>query len=84
MPILRCGNAGWSGWISPHGVIREVLRNKEGSVYYKGASVLEVEWPVGDVTFFTGNGNYFVALCLIFAILGWYIFELKPKTSMTI
>jgi apolipoprotein N-acyltransferase len=82
MPILRCGNAGWSGWISPGGVIREVLLNKEGSVYFKGASVLEIEWHKGDITFFTRNGNYFVALCSIFIIFGWYIFELRAKTSI--
>ena len=21
LPVLRCGNAGWSGWISPKGVV---------------------------------------------------------------
>jgi len=82
MPVLRCGNAGWSGWISPRGVIREVLHNNEGSVYFKGASVLEIEWHEGDVTFFTKNGNYFIALCLIFVIFGWYIFEIRAKTSI--
>ena len=25
MPVLRCGNAGWSGWISHRGVIKDVL-----------------------------------------------------------
>lgn len=77
MPFLRCGNAGWSGWISPNGVIREILVNKEGSVYFKSASVLEVEWVAGGVTFFAKHGNFFVAVCLFFVIFCSYILEMK-------
>ena len=43
MPILRCGNAGWSGWISPNGVTRKVLLDENKGVYFKGVSVLEIE-----------------------------------------
>ena len=60
-------------------MIREVLLNKEGSVYFKGAAVLEIEWTPKDATFFAKNGNFFVALCLFFVILGWYYLERKPN-----
>jgi len=45
IPVVRCGNAGWSGWIDPHGFQREVLKNEEGSIYFQGASVVNVEIP---------------------------------------
>ena len=32
MPVLRCGNAGWSGWISHRGVIKDVLRDQLNSI----------------------------------------------------
>ena len=42
MPVIRCGNAGWSGWISPNGVIVEVLRDELQGVYFAGTSVFNV------------------------------------------
>ena len=42
MPVLRCGNAGWSGWISHRGVIKDVLRDQLNSIYFRGAGVLNL------------------------------------------
>ena len=67
-PVLRCGNAGWSGWISPNGIVRETLLNEEQSVYFRGASVLELETTKGIKTFYANNGDYFIAFCSIFVI----------------
>ncbi|HAD20658.1 MAG TPA: hypothetical protein DCF87_00935, partial [Opitutae bacterium] len=44
MPVIRCGNAGWSGWISPKGVIVEVLQDDLQGVYFAGASVFNVSF----------------------------------------
>lgn len=38
LPVARCGNAGWSGWIEPSGQAFPALR--EGSIYFRGASAL--------------------------------------------
>lgn len=35
LPVLRCGNAGWSGIVEPTGQSRPALR--EGSIYFRGA-----------------------------------------------
>ncbi|OUU42830.1 MAG: apolipoprotein N-acyltransferase [Verrucomicrobia bacterium TMED56] len=69
MPVLRCGNAGWSGWITPKGSIRTVLLDEDKSVYFRGASVLNLEVDPLVSTFYKKNGNYFVALCFVFVIL---------------
>jgi hypothetical protein len=37
-PVLRCGNAGWSGWIDEFGYIRHVAMNGDGDIYYRGAN----------------------------------------------
>ncbi|MEC8243388.1 MAG: apolipoprotein N-acyltransferase [Verrucomicrobiota bacterium] len=42
LPFLRCGNSGWSGWISPSGVVRNVLLNHKGSVYFSGTGVFDI------------------------------------------
>ena len=47
-PIIRCGNAGWSGWIDGGGFIRQVLLDQHESVYFEGAAVLEVKVPIKD------------------------------------
>ena len=47
MPV-RCGNAGWSGWISHRGVIKDVLRDQLNSIYFRGAGVFEISLPQKD------------------------------------
>ncbi|MDA7756801.1 apolipoprotein N-acyltransferase [Opitutales bacterium] len=77
--VLRCGNAGWSGWISPNGVIREVMRDQDESVYFQGASVLEISVPPSKNTFYSKRGDYFVALCLVLVIFSsYFIQKIKP------
>src|SRR6201999_2185013 len=41
-PVLRCGNAGWSGWIDEFGNVRDVLTNTEGSIYFRGSKTIAV------------------------------------------
>ena len=65
-PLVRCGNGGWSGWIDEYGAIRDTLIDENGSVYFRGGGVVEVtrdaKW-IGRETFYTRNGNWFVAVC---------------------
>ena len=81
MPILRCGNSGWSGWISEKGAVRGYLVNEEDSVYFQGASVVELQAGKRLKTVYSEKGDYFIALCLIFVILSAITFRTNNKQS---
>jgi apolipoprotein N-acyltransferase len=73
-PVLRCGNAGWSGWIDEFGGIRTELNNDEGSIYFRGAQTMNVthdsRW-IGRQSYYVQHGDWFIAWCAAFALLGW-------------
>ena len=73
-PVIRVGNGGWSGWIDEYGNIRSVLTNEDGSVYFRGARNVVVtrdtRW-VGRNSFYAEHGDWFVAVCAGFALLGF-------------
>jgi apolipoprotein N-acyltransferase len=62
-PVIRCGNAGWSGWIDEFGVVRATLTNDGGSIYFRGVRALDVtrdaRW-VDRNTVYTEYGDWFV------------------------
>ena len=62
-PVLRCGNAGWSGWIDEFGNIRRVLNDQSGSIYYRGSAIAKVtrdqRW-IGRNSFYVEHGDWFV------------------------
>jgi apolipoprotein N-acyltransferase len=65
-PVLRCGNAGWSGWIDEFGNIRRVMQDENGSVYYRGTALARVtrdqRW-IGRNSFYVEHGDWFVLAC---------------------
>lgn len=71
LPVVRCGNHGWSGWIDEFGRIREVLTDAGGSIYYQGVGPLTItsakDLPPGK-SFYVRHGDWFVALCGVFFI----------------
>lgn len=73
-PVLRCGNAGWSGWIDEFGAIRCVLSNDQGSVYFRGCQTADVtrdsRW-VGRNSFYVEHGDWFAVACALLAAFGW-------------
>ena len=69
IPVVRCGNAGWSGWIDSYGFQREVLRNEEGSIYFQGASVVNVEIPANKEEASTILPLLFDYFCLLVFLL---------------
>ena len=79
VPIVRCGNAGWSGWIDANGRIREVLKNEKDSIYFEGASVIEIEVPVVPFKSHNSLGDQFAYLCLVIfaSIFGYYLFRVR-------
>lgn len=40
-PVVRCGNAGWSGWIDEYGQIQHVVVDESGTIYFQGVDVAE-------------------------------------------
>ena len=70
-PVVRCGNAGWSGWIDCFGNVREVLYDERGSIYFRGGGSFTVshfeEW-MWQQSFYTRFGDWFVALCGMLAL----------------
>jgi apolipoprotein N-acyltransferase len=65
-PVMRCGNGGWSGWIDCYGTVRDVLRDANGSVYFRGGGSYTVfqfsQWSRRQ-SFYTRHGDWFVWLC---------------------
>lgn len=64
-PVLRSGNAGWSGWIDERGQIRHWLAGAAGTVYFQGADALTVSrhpWYVDRLTPFVKWGDWFVGV----------------------
>jgi len=72
-PVLRCGNAGWSGWIDEFGTVRRVLADEQGSVYFRGAAAADVtrdqRW-VGRDSFYVEHGDWFVVVCACLSAVG--------------
>jgi len=75
-PVLRCGNAGWSGWIDEFGVVRTVLSDPERGIFFRGSRTIELSrdarW-IDRTSFYVEHGNWFVALAALLALAGWWI-----------
>ena len=84
LPIVRCGNAGWSGWIDENGRVRDVLKNEQGSIYFEGATVLDVEVPILPLAPHSSTGDQFAYLCtgLFFSILLYYLLGVRKRCSV--
>ena len=81
LPVLRCGNAGWSGWISPKGVVMDLLEDESGDIHFSGATMFDVKVDEYTQTLYSRFGNFFVALCVFFIIVQLYIFHKKVTAS---
>ena len=83
-PVLRCGNAGWSGWIDEFGNIRRVLRNEDGSIFYRGVAIAsvtrDIRW-IGRNSFYVEHGDWFVLVSA--ALLVLTVLMLGPRSVAT-
>jgi apolipoprotein N-acyltransferase len=83
-PVLRCGNAGWSGWIDEFGNIRTVLKNEDGSIYFRGAYMADVtrdqRW-IGRNSFYVEHGEWFVMACAVVAAMGFSLLSLGEAAA---
>jgi len=65
-PVLRCANHGWSGWFDEYGHTRAVIRGEDGSIYTSSSAtypIFQDKSFAGKTSFYTRNGDWFVALC---------------------
>ncbi len=79
-PVLRCGNAGWSGWIDEYGQVRTTVTDGRGSIYFRGARSIEVTRDVRWIdrrTFYTEHGDWFVLVSAVLALFGFAILKIS-------
>lgn len=86
-PVIRCGNAGWSGWIDEYGNIRGVLTGEDGTVYFRGSAThvitRDLRWH-GQQTFYTLHGDWFLLVCAgLAALAGWMATAFPPPPART-
>ena len=95
-PVLRCGNAGWSGWIDEFGGVRAVLTRdpegriqtkagvEDGTIYFRGTATVNVtrdrRW-IGRNSFYVEHGDWFPAACAGLLLLGLAVLKLDPAAG---
>jgi apolipoprotein N-acyltransferase len=83
-PVLRDGNAGWSGWIDEFGAIRYTLHDEQGSVYLGGTETVNItrdrRW-VGVQSFYVQHGDWFVAACALLAVFGYFLLKTGTRPA---
>lgn len=96
-PVLRAGNAGWSGWIDEFGSIRAVVTKQPdgsvsinpaladaGTIYFRGAAVVPLSVDtrwVGRLSFYARHGDWFIAVAAGLALLGWVALRRNPGNA---
>lgn len=69
-PVVRCGNAGWSGWIDEYGHIRHVMRDNSNSIYFQGAERIDISlsryWRDRE-SFYVRHGDWWVLVSTLLA-----------------
>lgn len=77
-PVLRCGNAGWSGWIDEFGNIRSNLVNSKDTIYFRGYKAITVtrdaRW-IGRDSAYVAYGDWFIGVCAVLAIFGFMLLK---------
>lgn len=81
-PIIRCGNAGWSGWIDAYGSIRNVLTDETNSIYFRGSGSFTLtthkQWQ-SFTSVYTRYGDWFVGLSAILSLVASLIREKRSN-----
>jgi apolipoprotein N-acyltransferase len=77
-PVLRCGNAGWSGWIDEFGNVRATLTDAEGSIYFRGSQTIAItrdaRW-INRLSFYAEHGDWFVAVSAVLVVFGFLLLK---------
>jgi apolipoprotein N-acyltransferase len=84
-PVLRCGNAGWSGWIDEFGSIRATLTDDRGSIYYRGTKTIsvtrDIRWK-DQRSFYVEHGDWFVLVCAAWVLLAYGLLVTAPPPKV--
>ncbi|HLX95612.1 MAG TPA: apolipoprotein N-acyltransferase, partial [Verrucomicrobiae bacterium] len=73
LPLIRCANNGVTCWIDANGRVRDIFRDRTGSVY--GVGTMTVDVPVTQAgagrapTFYHRHGDWFGWACVVVAAL---------------
>jgi apolipoprotein N-acyltransferase len=82
-PIIRCGNAGWSGWIDAYGSVRNVLTDETNSIYFRGSGsftlTMNKQWQ-SYTSVYTRHGDWFVWLSALLAAVAFWIREKRADS----
>jgi apolipoprotein N-acyltransferase len=73
-PVVRCGNAGWSGIIDEFGHIRHQMVDDTGSIYFQGvqaATLTRSHWWAGRQSLYVRWGDWFIAFCAFIGAIGF-------------
>jgi len=82
VPLVRCANNGLTCWIDSGGRVREIFKDKAGSVY--GIGSMTIELPLSQsaenrtATFYNCHGDWFGWACVAVAAL--VLFRSKKNT----
>jgi apolipoprotein N-acyltransferase len=78
-PVIRVGNAGWSGWIDEFGNAR--VSTARGSIYFRGGTAVDVTrettWA-GRQSLYVRWGEWFVGLSGALTLAAWLILQRTP------
>jgi apolipoprotein N-acyltransferase len=83
-PVLRCGNAGWSGWIDEFGAVRATLTNDDGTIYFRGTRVIDVtrdaRW-IDRNSFYVEHGDWFILGCAVLVVLAVALLKINERSA---
>ena len=81
-PVVRCGNAGWSGWIDEFGNIRHVVTDKNGSIYFQGVDAVDFyrnRWWSNRLSPYVQYGDWMVWLSMALLAGAVIVFRIPWK-----
>ena len=84
VPVVRCANAGWSGWIDQRGIVRDVLLDDQDRVYFEGAAVIEVSIPQPDMPSLGSMGDQFAYICSLLSIALVIYFKVSSENRVKV
>jgi apolipoprotein N-acyltransferase len=77
-PVLRIGNAGWSGWIDEFGIIRYTALDDRESVYFRGTRTANISrdlrW-VNQESLYVRRGDWFVGASAGLCLFGFMLLK---------
>jgi len=79
VPLVRSCNNGVTCWIDANGRVREIFKDKTGSVYGTGAMTIELPLQKHTQTFYNCHGDWFGWSCVGIAGVMLVVKILPPR-----